>query len=255
MALSALGQKLASSLKKATCLSTRVLAEDDDVEKAVGETVTKATDLDGVLKALGVDDPGKALEAIGALQSAKAQLDKTQAELAEKMAVVDQVEQAQASNDVGAALSAKGFDDAARPALESHRTKMLSDAVVKLGDKADHKAIGAARESARKAFLAHYGVPDDKSAKLLTMLTVDSRGSEVTMLSAPGRVEETSNIVTDDGKTIINVTPSDLGRNATERLCSALARTDVSFKAKPLDQQIRHVHTLRRSESVVIQGL
>jgi len=260
MALSELGKKLAKKFSTTKCLSIKMLADDDQVEEAVDETVKKASDLTALLEALGVADGDQAISQVASLNDAKGKLEKALAELAEKTAVVEQVDQAQAQNDVGAALSAKGLDEAARPALEAHRAKLLSEEVTaltaKLGDKQpDGKQLTEAKETGRKKFLTHYGVPDEKHAALLKLLTVDKSGQDLPVGTPPGHKPTLLSGDPPKDEKRIEVTAQDEGRNDAERLRSALLRQDPAFAKMSYSDQLKHVFTLRRSGHVVITGL
>lgn len=260
MALSELGKKLAHRLRGSKLLlkSVTMFNDDEDVEKAVEETTKAADDLQSVLGLLGVTDAASAMEGVGQLQDAKAKLAEIQAQLDEKMAVVEQVEQAQAENDVGAALSAKGWDEASRPALLLHRERFLAEEAKKLGDKPDATKLLASKEAGRKAFLTHYGVPDAQHAHLLRLLTVDGNGGEKPInptIVTPDPSKESPTKLTADGRKIVQVLPEDTGRNNTERLLSALRRQDPSFRLRSHQDQMSVVHTLRRNNAIVIQGL
>lgn len=260
MALSELHKKIARIIlgSKFQLRSVTLLASDEDVEKAVEETVTAATDLQSVLSALGVSDANSALEGVGQLKNAKAQLEQALAQLNEQMAVVAQVDQAQAGADVGAALSAKGWDASTKDALTLHRERFISDEVKKLGDKPETKKLLGAKEAGRKAFLTHYGVPDASHAHLLSLVTVQPSGGDrpvVPEVVTPPSDKELPTLLTADGKKIIEVRAEDTGRNNTERLLSAMRRQDPSFRNRSNIDQLSVVHSLKRNPAVVIQGL
>jgi len=56
-----------------------------------------------------------------------------------------------------------------------------------------------------------------------------------------------------DASRVIDVLPTDTGRNCTERLLSALRRQDRSFARRPWAHQMNEVHMLRRDPSVLIR--
>lgn len=257
MALSDLGKKIAAILtKRRTALSNVVsvmmLQDDADAERVVEELASSGSDLNSILGALGVADPGKALESIAQLQAAKSKLDGVQQELDAAMATQAKVEEAQATADVNAALKAKGWDETARAALTAHHARFIAESVAPVTTqlKANPatpnpgKLLADARDAGRKKFLSAYSVPDAEHAHLLSLIAAGPGGAQI----APPPVQpppagaltmsQTNGPQQTGGEQVIDLSAHP-GRNETEQIVAYLQSKNPQLQRQDAFRQCR----------------
>jgi hypothetical protein len=248
------GDRQMSELRERVCkaLKIRVLQDDAAVAEAVEEAASGASDLKGLLEALGVSGAEDAMKAIPELQSARERVASLLAEL-DALLQQDMASDAEVANaDVGAAMSAQRMQgDGAKKALGAFREKLVREELAKLSKDGHEPTLSqhrAARAEARKRFLTEYGINDPAKVQLSRPLVAGPGGQQVSSLPIDERADEG-----DRTETTIDLTNC-RGRNTTERLIHYFTQKDQAFASLPIETQLARVHQARTESQLVINN-
>jgi len=245
-------------------LGIRRLADDDAIEEAAGEAAGGQGDLDKVLKALGVDDTGAAMEVIPKLRDGLARLQAAEAELQEMLGATSAQDEMMSAADIGAALKAlkKEGDKALEKALSAFRSQCLRDAeaaatkTFKLtagNEKADrlpYKKLMEARAEGRKAFLQEYGLREDVDTTHLTRTYAASSGGQQHRPPALDVRDDATSGSGDGDRQTVHLS-SLTGDNPTDKIVKYLRAKDPEFKKLSHREQIRRAVEFMQKNEVI----
>ncbi|MFZ5896821.1 MAG: phage protease [Myxococcota bacterium] len=237
----------------------KLLDSEEAIAAAIDQALSDSLDLGAVLKALGYESASQALQGIPDLLAAKKKLGDALAQLEEAMTMQEQIDSAAEASDVGAAMSAKGYgdDEQLRTALRSHRSSVISDELKKLPEGAGPKQLAECRKTARRAFLASYGVPPEGQESLLTNIVAGPGGAQLApprSLTSGSNTRQLSIRESAAGSGARTVQLAGLeGRNRTERLLSWIRANEPNGDKMSWRQLNARADQLKSDRNVVIE--
>jgi len=255
MSLDAVKKKLAAHFNGKR--GVIALDSEEAIVEAVDTALADAGSLTELLKALGFESAGAALQGIPDLLAAKAKLSDALAQLEEAMTMQSHIDNATETADVAAAMSAKGYpdDEQLRTALSARRSGVIAEELKKAGDNARPKQLSEARKAGRRAFLASYGVAPEGQENLLTSLVAGPNGAQLTAPKALSKTPPARKLGIGAGhgapKTISLSGLS--GANPTEKLVNWVRANDPNGATLSWAELNRRAADLKRDENVTIE--